>query len=71
MNSPEQEEPEPEIDFSTETKPISSNAAISCIDKLLLFANANRISIDLSALKDSNKNQHQNLNKKITLNVCL
>ena len=72
LNSPDQEEPEPEIDFSTETKPISSNAPISCIDKLFLFSNANNISIDLSALEDFQKKSHQqNLNKIIFVNACL
>ena len=49
LNSPHQEEPEPEIDFLTEMKPISFNVAISC---MLLFGNANNISIFLSAFTD-------------------
>ena len=54
IDSPEQQEPErePEICIPIEQKPISSNAAITCIDKLILFANAHNISIDLSALTD-------------------
>ena len=52
IDSSEQQEPErePEICIPIEQKPISSNAEIRCIDKLILFANAFNISIDLLAL---------------------
>ena len=54
IDSHEQQEPkrEPEICIPIEQKPISSKAAITCIDELILFANAINISIDLSALTD-------------------